>query len=274
MIGKRHVQMQVVNAAVLMQEVFPRAKHVEWYGYEPNIKESKPYHQRETFVTLEELNSLVMHVMKPRRFHHANTAPQRPWETLISIMLKYPWHMTGHILTKDRDLLWETCMKVIKPLQDAIAADTEHEDMCLTQGLLIRFCAAVRKCKGFTVAQRYEIHNIAGVKAEWVPHPGDWIWQALGPTKTIVEEYDVLEFYMDLINRLSTKDLTLEEQSRLKEESKDRPAERGSNRSVWGPIKIHYPANFENATMAEIARVEFLAIDNCLRKLLPRPPPI
>lgn len=101
--------------------------------------------------------------------------------------------MTKHILLKDRDLLWQTCLDLIKPLKASIAADTAYEEKHLTQDLLSRFCAAVRRCKGFTVAQKHEIHEVAGIQAHWPPHPEDWIWQALGPVKTIVDEHDVLK---------------------------------------------------------------------------------
>lgn len=82
---------------------------------------------------------------------------------------------------------------------------------------------------------------------------------------------------MDLINRLSFKPLSLEEQSRIREDYKNNTGtdiEGTTNLSVWGPIKIPYPSDYQNATMAEIARVEFKAIENCFQQLLPAPPAV
>lgn len=191
------VQIDVVGPEVLMQELFPKTRHVFWQGYEPFITQANSDNRLDTpfqcFVTEEELTMLLRHIEQPHRSAFNKDSPQRPYECLISIMIKYPWHMTEYIRVKDRDFLWRVVLDATVTLVQRIAADVKQDEIHLTPRLLKRLCSTVRKCKGFTVAQKYEIHQIAEVRvADWVPYPAEWIWQALGPQQTLLDEDDMM----------------------------------------------------------------------------------
>lgn len=102
--------------------------------------------------------------------------------------------MTSHIRVKDRNYLWKVVLDSVVILKETIENGKKDNGYCLTRQLQQRLCRAVRQCKGFTMAQKFEIHRVAEVHTHWdIPMPEQWIWQALGPVKTLTDESDVLE---------------------------------------------------------------------------------
>lgn len=67
----RFVEVDVVDPARLMQDIFPKTKHVEWQGYSPVITLPDPNKPNDTpfkeFTTAEELNMLFKHIEQPSR---------------------------------------------------------------------------------------------------------------------------------------------------------------------------------------------------------------
>lgn len=91
-LGDRHVELEVMGHEQLMKDLFSKAKNVKWHGASPEImphNSSDPYNSGfQGFLTREELVMLVKHVEDPKRSPFAKECPQRPFECLISTMLK------------------------------------------------------------------------------------------------------------------------------------------------------------------------------------------
>lgn len=72
---------------------------------------------------------------------------------------------------------------------------------------------------------------------------------------------------MALINKLSSNRLSYQARRKLSEERKKPLMDRKDNLSMWGPIRIQYPKDYQNLSMKEIADLEWKAIEDCLRDL-------
>jgi hypothetical protein len=58
------------------------------------------------FITREEINSLLV-VCKNYKLHFSRKCAERPFENIISVITKYPWHQTHLITTMHRDHIYE-----------------------------------------------------------------------------------------------------------------------------------------------------------------------
>jgi hypothetical protein len=82
-------------------------------------------------------------------------SPQRPFESMISIIRKMPWYMPGLITLGQRQTIFRTVKSMVELLQEAIIND-RHRDL-LTEQLLRRLCTAVMISPGFTVAMKDDV---------------------------------------------------------------------------------------------------------------------
>ena len=58
------------------------------------------------FVTREEINALLV-VCKNYKLHFSRKCAERPFENIISVITKYPWHQVHLISTMHRDHIYE-----------------------------------------------------------------------------------------------------------------------------------------------------------------------
>lgn len=70
-LGQRYVEVELSSQESLMQDLFPKAKNVEWSGAVPKIKPTKSNDKYNSgfqgFLSEEELIMLVKHVEAPQR---------------------------------------------------------------------------------------------------------------------------------------------------------------------------------------------------------------
>jgi len=89
-ISDRRVYLEPSTHEELMREVFPKAKCVTWYGQEPVIHPPNDIYTSgfAEFVTSEELVLTNRWANEPHKSKYTGTHPQRPYESLITLLFK------------------------------------------------------------------------------------------------------------------------------------------------------------------------------------------
>lgn len=77
---------------------------------------------------------------------------QRPYESLISIVSKFPWYATDLYTLKQRDLLFQAVFDLVELLKRQIKKG--HTAPSLGPVLLRRLCKVSMECRGFTDFQK------------------------------------------------------------------------------------------------------------------------
>ncbi|TVY45657.1 hypothetical protein LOCC1_G002710 [Lachnellula occidentalis] len=274
-LGQRHVEVELSSQDLLMKELFPKAKNVYWSGGRPHIvpKDMNDIYTSgfQGFVSKEELVMLVKHVEAPQRSPFSKDCPQRPFECLISTLLKYPWYMVEYITIEDRNLLFAATIELVKLLLERV--NNERDDVNLTPMLLKRVWRAALRCPGFTPAQKDDVVCICNIDDRTVmelgmaPHASYWkyLW-TIGPKPGTPP--DLLMYYCAII-----REATEGKQEKL---SLAERAARGEDESLevklFGDLdkRIRYNPNqpMKFQTLSEIAKAEWTAIEQVLRQAL------
>ncbi|KAI8980996.1 hypothetical protein BDB01DRAFT_851411 [Pilobolus umbonatus] len=108
------------------------------------------------FITREEINSLLM-VCKNYKLHFSRKCAERPFENIISVIVKYPWHQLNLITTMHRDHIYEMMKLSIESLKIHLSKDYVHID----NTLLERLVRAGVMCPAFTERQKSVLIQIA-----------------------------------------------------------------------------------------------------------------
>ncbi len=128
-IGDRVIDIHLSSQEDLLKELFPKAKNVSWEGGRPKVMETKEMFNSgfKTFVSAEELGNLVRHAEQPHRvrdYHNLNDdsmsqdadflqsnytqrSPQRTYESLISLLAKFPWYDVSHYTLATRNQIFQ-----------------------------------------------------------------------------------------------------------------------------------------------------------------------
>ncbi|KAL9538957.1 hypothetical protein PS6_011397 [Mucor atramentarius] len=101
------------------------------------------------FITREEINSLLV-VCKNYKLHFSRKCAERPFENIISVIAKYPWHQTHLISTMHRDHIYEMLKLSIESLKTHLAKDYVQIDTTLLE----RLVRAGIMCPAFTERQK------------------------------------------------------------------------------------------------------------------------
>ncbi|KAG9946785.1 hypothetical protein KCU85_g6262, partial [Aureobasidium melanogenum] len=159
-IGDRHVEMELSSQEALMKELFPRAKCVSWDGNTPVIYSTTEAYNSgfQGFVTSEEMVMITKHAETPQRSPFAQRCVNRTYETMISIMHKYPWHATEHITIRERISLFSCALIQLRVLINAVSRNTHPQ--LLHRGLLQEYLTACLGNPGFSVQQKTYIVNV------------------------------------------------------------------------------------------------------------------
>ncbi|PBP16904.1 hypothetical protein BUE80_DR012369 [Diplocarpon rosae] len=274
-LGQRHVEVELSSQEQLMKDLFPKAKNVTWAGSKPIIKATEfndPYNSGfQGFISKEELVMLVKHVEAPQRSPFSKDCPQRPFECLISTLLKYPWYMVDFITIEDRNFLHKVTLQLIDLLQERI--QSEHENLNLTPMLLKRVWRAALKCPGFSPSQKDDIAYKCGIDDQFAHEMGVpsyapfWkdLW-TIGPKPSAPT--DLILYYAAIIREAvgAKAEMSLAEK-----------AARGLNTSappsLFGELisLVGFPKNmdqFTSLTLAQCAAAEWTAIETALRRAL------
>ncbi|KAK6001145.1 hypothetical protein QM012_003228 [Aureobasidium pullulans] len=158
-IGDRHVDIELSSQEALMKELFPRAKCVNWDGHTPVVYSTTEAYNSgfQGFVTSEEMVMITKHAETPQRSPFAQRCVNRTYETMISIMHKYPWHAPEHITIRERISLFSCALIQLRVLINAVSRNSHPQ--LLHRGLLQEYLTACLGNPGFSVQQKTYIVN-------------------------------------------------------------------------------------------------------------------
>lgn len=195
-VGDRVVGLQLAPAQEMMKAIFPRAKCVEWTlnGVKilPAVTEGYRSSGFTGFLHPEELLSLTRFSQEPHRSKYTISNPQRAFESMISILVKYPWERTDVITINERDSIYTALFHMIEALV------TRHiplqREMSLGPFLLEELVLLGHTCPGFTDRQRARIADVAYPTLGMPPTPltvlaGEWPFLRLSKHPNCSDEY-------------------------------------------------------------------------------------
>ncbi|RPB01847.1 hypothetical protein L873DRAFT_1886583 [Choiromyces venosus 120613-1] len=269
-LGNRHLTLDVVDPSELMKEIFPRAKGVNWDGVVPLVSRDPEYAGRSPEILgREELVLIVNHARTPHRVcicfpstkrYCANGVPikspfsrkclQRPFQSLLSIVSKFPWFAVDFYTIEQRDYIFQALLSAVEILKRHIKRGKTMPN--LDQELLKSLVRVGAMCSGFTDVQRHELVKMAEFGAEGIYleeiMPGFHIFRALG--RRPGADRKMLEFYA-LILQLAAHSFM---------ESAANPGD--SPESAGNPGRAQM-------TMAEASEYEWQAVIGGVRSVLP-----
>ncbi|CZT13150.1 uncharacterized protein RCO7_06340 [Rhynchosporium graminicola] len=273
-LGQRHVEVELSSQEQLMHDLFPKAKNVTWAGSRPLIK-PRDLNDRfnsgfQGFLSKEELVMLVKHVEAPQRSPFSKDCPQRPFECLISTLLKYPWYMVEHITIEDRNELHKVTLHLIDLLMERI--DSEHEDINLTPMLLKRVWRAALKCPGFSPPMKDDIVWKCGIDEQMALEMGVpayasfWkdLW-TIGPKPGAPT--DIILYYAAIIRE------TVSPKTELTLAQKAAKGYQSEQAALFGELVklVDVPKDekvFRTLSLSQVATAEWAAIEQALRRAL------
>ncbi|KAF9376886.1 hypothetical protein BGX21_003362, partial [Mortierella sp. AD011] len=110
-----------------------------------------------TFVTREEINALLV-VCRNYKLHFSRKCAERPFENILSIIAKYPWHQPHRILPLHRDHIFELLKLSIESLRTHL--NKEYNNIHPT--LLTRMVRSAILTPAFTERQKAMVLHVAG----------------------------------------------------------------------------------------------------------------
>ncbi|KAI5810020.1 hypothetical protein DFH27DRAFT_170935 [Peziza echinospora] len=163
-LGARHVLLDVVNQEELMKEIFPRARGVAWEGVIPKVLNGENGNTKADIVTKEELVLVVGHARTPHRSPFSRKCLQRPYESILSIVAKFPWFAVNVYTIHQRDIIYQALLSTIDILKRQCKRGRTTPN--LDTELLKKLCKAGVFCSGFTNKQKREIIKVGEFGAE------------------------------------------------------------------------------------------------------------
>ena len=285
-IGDRHVEIELSSQEALMKELFPRAKCVNWEGQVPRIYASTEAFNSgfQGFVTSEEMVMITKHAETPQRSPFALRCVNRTYETMISIMHKYPWFAVEHISIRERTSIFSCALVQLRVLVNAVSRQS-HPHL-LHQGLLQEYLTACLGNAGFSVQQKgYMVNCITnegyGSLLSMIPYTpvdpmmGSW-WAFEVLSKNAHSSDPLLTYVVSLLcsatdpagdfARLAAVNAAAN--SAIATVDDDTAA-----MSSFGYFAVKYPeANKEKCSLKSAAEAEWRALHEALSRVLPSSP--
>ncbi|KAL9074167.1 MAG: hypothetical protein Q9157_004481 [Trypethelium eluteriae] len=274
-IGDRHVDVTISSQAALMKEVFPRAKCVRWEGQDPHIYEStEPYNSGfKGFTTSEEMVVTIKHAETPQRSPFSHKCYQRTYESMITLLYKFPWWSVQNYTLGERDRLHHATVTLIKALYSHRFRHVPTNPQQLTLQLHQELVFAGLNCPGFSERQKYMILKTAVSHYEEAPgrdtwwgltqYAPTWIFQTLGRREGVGE--DMLTYFVRLLFDASTSTDFLS----LAEHRSAVLAIQQGRASPFGKCEPEFDNDFDHTTMADAAHIEWATIESFLRRICP-----
>lgn len=100
---------------------------------------------------------ITKHAETPQRSPFALRCVNRTYETMISIMHKYPWHATEHITIRERTSIFSCALIQLRVLINAVSRNSYPQH--LHRGLLQEYLTACLSNAGFSVQQKTYMVN-------------------------------------------------------------------------------------------------------------------
>ncbi|CAG8604092.1 707_t:CDS:10 [Ambispora gerdemannii] len=148
----------------LMKAVFPKWKG-SFYGCNAvvtaEVREKGANKPVSTipFVTREEMNSLLV-VCRNYKLHFSRKCAERPFENIISVLVKFPFHQSDLYTTLQRDLLFEMLKLAIESLKIHLSKEYHR----IEETLLERMLRAGILTPVFTERQKLMIVQVTGLE--------------------------------------------------------------------------------------------------------------
>ncbi|CAG8668112.1 2620_t:CDS:10, partial [Funneliformis mosseae] len=146
----------------LMRAVFPKWKG-EFSGCDAvvtdELLQSSRFVSRIPLITREEINSLLV-VCRNYKLHFSRKCAERPFENIISVLVKFPFHQGNLYTTLQRDLLFEMLKLSIESLKIHLRKDYHRID----ETLLERMVRAGILTPVFTERQKSMILQVSNMK--------------------------------------------------------------------------------------------------------------
>ncbi|RDW92601.1 hypothetical protein BP5796_01995 [Coleophoma crateriformis] len=291
-LGQRHVDVELSSQDALMRDLFPKAKNVFWKDGKPTILPVDPNDVFNSgfkgFVSKEELVMMEKHVMTPARSPFSKECPQRPYECMISTLLKFPWAMVDCYTIQDRIEL-HSCLKVLiqelgKNLERGI------ENVNINHMLMKRLVKAALVCPGFTPTQKDDICLWVGAtpdiaKQYGLPPYAD-LWAALwtlAPKPGV--PHDMVMWYLNKLNEAAKPktQISLADQAALSFDEKEvfhrerfgvgflYEYEKINHRMLCQQLsrsEVEPHMIIRSTTVGVVARIEWATLEHTLRRAL------
>ncbi|ORY99493.1 hypothetical protein BCR41DRAFT_375462 [Lobosporangium transversale] len=124
------------------------------------------------FVAREEISSLLT-ICRNYKIHFSRKCAERPFENIISILAKYPWHQAHRVLPLQRDHIFE----LLKLSIESLRVHLSKEYNTIHPTLLIRLVRSAIYTPAFTEKQKAMVLCTAGC-----PCPEDIVGWMAAPT--------------------------------------------------------------------------------------------
>ncbi|KAG0083549.1 hypothetical protein BGZ92_010669 [Podila epicladia] len=168
----RVVTVELSNQDELLRSVFPK-----WVGLFENGEPMNPgelppsYEGPESdgmgttstpaatppFVTRDEINALLV-VCRNYKLHFSRKCAERPFENILSILAKYPWHQPHRVMPLHRDHIFE----LLKLSIESLRMHLNKEYNTIHSTLLIRMVRCAIFTPAFTERQKAMVLHVAG----------------------------------------------------------------------------------------------------------------
>lgn len=162
-IGDRTVRYKVVPHSEFMQVIFPHAKGMVWDGQNPVIVQASPndpyYTPFRSFITNEEMHLVKMHATVSARSRFVTKHVQRTYESMITLLCKFPWWATEMYTVSTRNAMFDTVLEEMKVLTQHLIRTGGRGTIDLTPQLTEELLFDALHCPSFTEPQRAELYE-------------------------------------------------------------------------------------------------------------------
>ncbi|KAK3846963.1 MAG: hypothetical protein J3R72DRAFT_208723 [Linnemannia gamsii] len=110
------------------------------------------------FVTRDEINALLV-ICRNYKLHFSRKCAERPFENILSILAKYPWHQSHRVLPLHRDHIFE----LLKLSIESLRMHLSKEYNTIHPTLLTRMVRCAVLTPAFTERQKNMVLVVAGV---------------------------------------------------------------------------------------------------------------
>ncbi|SMY24391.1 unnamed protein product [Zymoseptoria tritici ST99CH_1A5] len=275
-VGERVVQVVLSSQDELLSELFPRAKHVRWNDGCPIIDTEPKYYYPsiqasgfQGFLHPEEFFTMNRHAETNERAIFASKSPSRVYETLISVLYKYPWYAVDYVSVRERDALFDCIYHLLNCLMYELSKDKQDRKaspLDVTPALLQELASAMLVCVGFCDSQKFMVvealhqNGYSGIAAGEGAHlrlGGQHQYCASWPFVSLCVKPGVameLLSYYALMLRTATIDAD--------------PSQALEDAMPMGNIEIDYGPDYQQSSLATVAVMEYDYLKMVLSKYL------
>ncbi|KAK9703755.1 hypothetical protein K7432_010568 [Basidiobolus ranarum] len=157
---------RIVSVSESSQEELMRAIFPSWKGsfvgsnvVAPQDASRERNTQPSMLLSRDEINSILM-ICKNYKLHFSRKCAERPFENVISILAKCPWHQQNIITTLHRDHIFEMLKLAIESLKSHFTKEYHNID----ETLLLRMVRAGLMVPNFTEKQKLVLLTTSKLK--------------------------------------------------------------------------------------------------------------